>query len=76
MKDGWLTGWKQISAYLDVSVTTVKRYHEDHGLPVHQLPTGTPTALPAEIDTWLKAGFKPKWKKEAEDDLGIPDYLK
>ena len=73
----WLTGWKQIGAYLGVSVTTVIRYHKDHGLPVHRCPMGPPAALPDEINSWLKAGFKPERKKEAEpDDLGIPDFLK
>jgi len=51
---GWLTGWKQIGAYLDVSVTTVTKYHRDHGLPVHWLPGGAPTGRPAELDEWVQ----------------------
>ena len=55
---GWLTGWKRIAAYLDVSPKTAKRYVQRYGLPVCRHPTGAPAALPHELDIWLSQGPK------------------
>ena len=55
MSDGWLTGWKEISAYVGLHIKTCKRYKKKYSLPVSYLPGGTPVCLPAELDEWLKA---------------------
>ena len=58
MVHGWLTGWKRIAAYLDVSAGTAKKYYKKYGLPICRHPTGAPTALPHELDIWLHEGPK------------------
>ena len=55
---GWLTGWKRIAAYLDVSAGTAKKYYKKYGLPVCRHPGGSPSALPHELDVWLTQGPK------------------
>lgn len=59
--EGFLTGWKAISAFLGVSTRTAKRYFHGHHLPIHRLPGGTPTGMPHELRIWL---------------AGAPKYLK
>lgn len=51
-----LDGWKSIAAYLKRDRTTVMRWSNERGLPVHRLPggrTGTVYALRHELDRWL-----------------------
>lgn len=53
MADGWLTGWKQISDYTQLSKSTCKRYRKKYSMPVNYLPGGDVVALPLELDLWL-----------------------
>ncbi len=57
----WVTTWKGIAKFCDVSVDTVRRWEKAFGLPVHRLPSktglgpGLVTALPSELNAWLRA---------------------
>lgn len=51
-----LQSWKEIAAYLNHEVRTVRRWEKERGLPVHRIPgkrSGV-YALAPEIDAWLK----------------------
>ncbi len=53
--NGRLDSWKEIAAYLGRGVTTVQRWEQDEGLPVHRLPharKGSVFALKQELDGW------------------------
>jgi TolB-like protein/thioredoxin-like negative regulator of GroEL len=53
-----LDSWKEIAAYLNRSVRTVRRWEEDEALPVHRhmhRALGSVYAYKAEIDAWRKA---------------------
>ncbi len=56
----WLTTWKSIAAYCDVSIDTVRRWEKLYGFPVFRLPSKrgfghkTIAAIPSEINTWLR----------------------
>ena len=54
MADGWLTGWKQIGEYTQLSKSTCKRYRKKYSMPVNYLPGGDPVALPLELNLWLE----------------------
>ena len=50
-----LDSWKQIAAYLGRGVTTVQRWEQDEGLPVHRLPhakKGSVFAYRRQLDAW------------------------
>ena len=50
-----LESWKEIAAYLGRGVTTVQRWEQDEGLPVHRLPhakKGSVFAFKRELDRW------------------------
>lgn len=50
-----LDSWKEIAAYLNRSVRTVRRWEADEGLPVHRhmhRSLGSVYALRSEIDAW------------------------
>lgn len=57
----WVTTWKGIAKFCGVSVDTVRRWEKAFGLPVHRLPSktglgpGLVTALPSELNAWLRA---------------------
>lgn len=53
--EGFLTGWKAISAFLGVSVQTAKKYFKRYHMPVCRLPGGTPVAMPHELRIWVGA---------------------
>ena len=56
MAEGWLTGWKDIAAYVGLHIRTCKRYKKKYSLPVRSLPAdkrGKPIALKYELDQWL-----------------------
>jgi Tol biopolymer transport system component len=61
-----LDSWKQIAAYLNRDVRTVRRWEKDRGLPVRRLPGTRPGvyALATEIDDWLKCGASRRAGKE------------
>jgi Tol biopolymer transport system component len=51
-----LDSWKQIAAYLGRGVTTVQRWEQEEGLPVHRLPhakKGSIFAFKRELDAWI-----------------------
>lgn len=51
-----LDSWKEIAAYLGRGVTTVQRWEQEDGLPVHRLPhakKGSVFAYRHQIDDWL-----------------------
>jgi len=52
-----LRSWKQIAAYLDKSIKTVRRWEQTEGLPVHKhvhLQRPSVFAYEEEIDQWLE----------------------
>lgn len=55
MNEGWLTGWKEIAAYIGLHINTCKKYRKKYSMPVRYLPGGTPACLPYELDQWLIA---------------------
>jgi Tol biopolymer transport system component len=53
-----LDSWKEIAAYMGRGVTTVQRWEQAEGLPVHRLPhasRGSVFALRHELDAWRAA---------------------
>lgn len=52
--NGELAGWKQIAAYLRVSIRTAQSLEKEHGLPVRRGAglKGPVFALPFELDRW------------------------
>lgn len=51
-----LDSWKEIAAHLGRGVTTVQRWEQEQGLPVHRLPhakRGSVYAYRRELDDWL-----------------------
>src|SRR3989441_426569 len=53
-----LESWKEIAAYLRRGVTTVERWEQHEGLPVHRLPhakKGSIFAIKCELDAWWRA---------------------
>ena len=53
-----LESWKEIAAYLNRGVTTVQRWEQEEGLPVHRLPhakKGSVFAFSDELDDWLRS---------------------
>jgi Tol biopolymer transport system component len=60
-----LDSWKQIAAYLGRGVTTLQRWEQEEGLPIHRLPhakKGSVFAFRHELDAWLaqRAQARPK----------------
>ena len=54
-----LESWKEIANYLKRGVTTVQRWEQQEGLPVHRHPhekRATPYAFKAELDAWWENG--------------------
>jgi hypothetical protein len=52
-----LTGWKEISAHLRVTVRTAQLWEKQRGLPIHRYPgDGKPRvyAHPEELEAWLR----------------------
>ena len=53
-----LVSWKEIAAYFNCDVRTVKRWERERGLPVHRVPGGERSrvfAYAAELKIWLHA---------------------
>jgi len=53
-----IDGWKSIAAYFGRDRSTVIRWAQDRGLPVHRIPggrTGTVYALSSELELWAQA---------------------
>jgi len=52
-----LTGWKEISSHLRVTVRTAQLWEKQRGLPIHRYPgDGKPRvyAYPLELEAWLR----------------------
>src|SRR5260370_20148853 len=53
-----LDSWKEIAAYLNRDVTTVKRWEKREGMPVHRHQhdrMGSVYAFRRELDTWARS---------------------
>ena len=53
-----LESWKEIAVYLRRGVSTVQRWEQQEGLPVHRLPhakKGSIFAIKCELDAWWRA---------------------
>jgi Tol biopolymer transport system component len=51
-----LDSWKEVASYLGRGVTTVQRWEQEEGLPVHRLPhakRGSVFAYRRELDQWI-----------------------
>jgi Tol biopolymer transport system component len=61
-----LDSWKQIAAYLNRDVRTVRRWEKDRGLPIRRLPGTRPGvyALVSEIDDWIQSAVSPDAERE------------
>jgi TolB-like protein len=56
-----LDSWKEIAAYLNRGVRTVRRWEHDEGMPVHRhvhRTLGSVYAFKSEIDAWRQAGSR------------------
>jgi len=72
-----LKSWKDIAAYLNVSISTAQRLERNHGLPVRR-PGGRSTAIVAfanEIDWWLRTGPTAK-QSELASGVDFPSATK
>ena len=50
----WLTGWKEIGAYIGIKCPkALKSYEARFGMPVHRLPSNQPVIILAELEIWL-----------------------
>lgn len=61
-EDRPLETWKEIAAYLNRDLRTVKRWEHSRGLPVHRLPGGSKAsvyALREELDRWRQSATGP-----------------
>jgi hypothetical protein len=57
-----LESWKEIASYLGRGVTTVQRWEQDEGLPVHRLAhakKGSVFAYKREVDSWRRSRTLP-----------------
>ena len=50
---GWLTGWKQIGAYMGKHADTARKWAKRYGLPILRDPAGGPVAIPEQLDLWI-----------------------
>jgi Tol biopolymer transport system component len=68
-ESGRLESWKEIAAYFNRSVTTVQRWEQEEGLPVHRLvhsKSGSVYAFTHELDAWRS-------QRVRDDDNGNGD---
>ncbi len=57
-KNGLLSSWKEIAAYLDCDVRTAHRWEKEYGLPVYRLGKGSRARVFAyehELAAWLRS---------------------
>lgn len=74
-----LESWKVIAAYLGRGVTTVQRWEQQEGLPVHRLPhsrKGSVFAIRSELDTWrsTRAQLGPMHSTVVPDELPLATH--
>ena len=69
-----LESWKEIAAYLKRGVTTVQRWEQQEGLPIHRLQhdmRGSIYAFKSELDAWRAARHPPADGANSKDhDVG------
>ena len=53
MAEGWITGWRNIAAYMGVSLRTAQKRFYQFSLPIRRPAGCKVAALKSEIDTWL-----------------------
>lgn len=77
-----LDSWKQIAAYVDRHVTTVRRWEKCEGLPVHRHvhnDLGSVYAFSTELDAWLQSrqpeGFSATARDSVSDFRAAPAFL-
>lgn len=72
MRDGWLSGWREIADYLGKSVSRVKQWNREYHMPIRKIghidpkwkyDYRRPIALPSELDIWIIEYDKIKKKK-------------
>jgi hypothetical protein len=71
-----LTGWKEISSHLRVTVRTAQLWEKQRGLPIHRYPgEGKPRvyAYPEELEAWLRDS--PADPEEASIEASQPKAL-
>ena len=68
MVDAWLSGWKEISAYLGKSIKTTKRWKKRHFMPVRYDPGGRPVCIKTELNAWI-IKFN---EKKSEEGSNLP----
>ncbi|WP_448658128.1 hypothetical protein ACPVPU_11760 [Sphingomonas sp. CJ99] len=71
-----LDGWKQIAAHFGRDRSTVIRWAQERGLPVHRLPggrTGTVYALRHELDRWAGLATDAKRADDAAPTVQPPE---
>lgn len=72
---GRLESWKEIAAYLNRDVTTVQRWEEREGMPVHRHlhdQRGSVYAVPGELDAWRRTRG-PRTGEPSKLDAGLPN---
>lgn len=63
-----LLSWKEIAAFLDRDVRTVRRWEEERGLPVHRIPGGKGASVFAytnELEDWLR--------HDSQQEISLPE---
>ncbi|MFB3906106.1 MAG: helix-turn-helix transcriptional regulator [Acidobacteriota bacterium] len=67
-----LQSWKEIAAYLGVTVRTVQRWEKEANLPIHRQGTGRRSRVVAysdELDAWLRPQKSPGVEPERRHNL-------
>jgi len=52
MKKEWLTGWKPIANYLDVSISTAVRWAKKYNMPIIRTHSKKPTVEIEKLKEW------------------------
>ncbi len=69
-----LQSWKEIAAYLGVTVRTVQRWEKEADLPIHRQGTGRRSRVVAysdELDSWLR----PERSQDTEPKRQLPVFV-
>jgi len=68
MVDAWLSGWKEIAAYLGKSIRTAKHWKRRYYMPVRYDPGGRAVCIKIELNAWI-IKFN---EKKAENVSNLP----
>jgi len=69
---GALIGWKQISQYLGLCVSSCIKYRASDALPVCHLPDGRMFTTKVLIDQWILARLQAEQDTGAQPDIVVP----